>query len=203
MVVIGKKAIEAKLPAELPMPASPYAVMARPTYEKVEVVFPNLCPCCGGEVEEDASLDVSKIKGWGGYTPAALDAWQVPYCRTCLEHVALKQQRPPASNALEIGMLVAALIAVFSLVQTNIVLGAVLFVTIIAAGIAANAWILQRYERQTVRPAMKSACAAPAPAIIYQGWNSEGTRHQFLLLNNTYAQAFAQANHSTSITPVK
>lgn len=185
------------------MPTSPYALMARPTHKKVEVVFPNLCPCCAGEVEEGATLDVSKVKGFGGYTPAALEIWKVPCCRTCLDHVALKQQRPPASHALEIGMLVAALIAVFSLVQTNIVLGAVLFVIIIAAGIAANARILQHYERQTVRPAMKAACAAPVPAIIYQGWNSDGTHHRFLLLNETYAQAFAQANHSPSITPVK
>lgn len=185
------------------MPASPYALMARPTHEKVEVVFPSLCPCCAGEVEEGASLDVNKVKGWGGYAPAALETWKVPCCRACLEHVALKQQRPAASHAVEIVMIVAALVAVFSLVQTSIALGGVLFVVIIAAGIAANAWILRRYERDTVRPAMKSACAAPAPAILYQGWDSSGTRHQFLLLNETYAQAFAQANHSQSVIPVQ
>ena len=203
VLVIGKKPVEASLPVELPMPVSPYALMARPTHEKVEVVFPDLCPCCAGEVVEGATLDVSKVKGWGGYSPAALETWKVPCCRACLDHVALKQQRPPASHALEIGMLVAALIAVFSLVQTNIVLGAVFFVIIIAVGIAANARILQHYERQTVRPAMKAACAAPVPAIIYQGWNSEGTQHQFVLLNGTYAKAFAQVNHSQSITPLK
>lgn len=201
--VIGKKPIDAKLPAELPMPVSSYALVARPTHETVEVVFPKRCPCCAGEVDEGATLELNKVKGWGGYTPTALVSWQVPYCRACLEHVALKQQRPAASAALEIGMVLVALISVFSLVQTNIVLGAVLFVIVIAAGIASNAWILRRYERETVHPAMKANCAAPAPAILYQGWNSDGTRHQFLLLNETYAQYFAQANHSPSITPVK
>lgn len=200
--VIGKKPVQAD-PASLPRFTSPYALASRPTFETVEVIFPRICPCCAGEVEEGSHLEVSKVKAWGGFAPATLDFWQVPCCRACLAHIALKQNRPISSTALEIAAVLAILIIVFPLIGSNSVLAGIIFLAIVFALIAANTWILRRYEQEKVLPTLKADCAASSPAILYQGWNSDNTQHQFLLLNETYAKVFAQANHSQSIHPLK
>lgn len=201
--VIGKKPVESTPLAPLPRPTSPYAVASRPAFEPVELLFPRLCPCCAGEVEEGSYLDVSKFKGWGGFAPATLDNWQVPYCRDCLAHIALKQHRPTSSVILEIAMVLAIIIIVFPLIGTHAILAAFVFLALVLTLIFVNAWILRRYEREKVRPLLKPSCVAPSPAITYQGWNSDNTQHLFLILNETYAKAFAQLNHSQSITPLK
>ncbi len=130
-------------------------------------------------------------------------AWEVPYCECCVQHVTLKQQRPTSSIIIEIVTILTILIAVFAVLPSNAFIAALLFLAIGLAGLFGNAWVLRKYEQDVIRPAMSKTCVAPGPALIYQGWNEDRTRHAFLFHDEHYARLFANLNHSQDIFQVK
>lgn len=187
-------------------PPSAYPLTAYPQQhmQEVDLIWPAICPCCGAPVETTHRLQLSKAKqSWTGFVPTLAGAWEVPYCEGCLHHQALKQQRPTSSVIIELVTVITALVAVFSILPSSPILAGVIFVAIVLAGIFGNARALRDYEERVVRPVMGQACSAPGPALVYQGWNEDRTRHVFQFDNQDYAQTFAELNHAAKVFQVK
>lgn len=205
----NKVIVTGRIPApdqspSLPPPTYPLAPLPRQRMQEVELIWPATCPCCGEPVKGQRSLRLNKAaQSWVGISPSMSASWEVPYCERCCQHVALKQQRPTSSVIIEIITILTVLIAVFSVLSSNAFIAALLFLGIVLAGLFANARVLRKYEQDVVRPVMCKTCVAPGPALIYQGWNDDRTRHAFLFHDENYGRLFASLNHSQDIFQVK
>lgn len=201
--LIGRIPIETH-PPDLPSAAYPFGPVIRPQWQDVDVKWPLTCPCCDQPVDGSHHLLLSRIKqSWTGVSAAPAEDWKVPYCQACLNHAALKQQRPNLSILIEITAIVVAFIAVFATLPVNAYLAAGLFLAICALGFLANRKVLNQYEQDVVRAAMDSDCSTTGPALSYQGWNEDRTRHAFIFQNRHYAEAFAALNQSQELYQVK
>jgi len=188
----------------LPPLTYPLASMPQQRMQEVELIWPSTCPCCRAPVNSHHTLPVSKTRQGGmGISQPMYAAWEVPYCERCVQHVTLKQQRPTSSVIIEIVTILTILIAVFSVLPSNAFIAALLFLGICLAGLFGNARVLKKYEQDVVRPAMGNTCVAPGPALFYQGWNEDRTRHAFLFHDEDYGRLFASLNHSQDIFQVK
>src|SRR5258707_13344240 len=66
-----------------------------------QAIFPNVCPCCLGEVDSSIKIEASTFSG----SYRISKQWELPYCSTCKSHA-----RDP------VGLIGLALLAVVGLI---------------------------------------------------------------------------------------
>lgn len=151
--------------------------------------YPAQCPCCA---DPAPASELGIRLGPSDRTVAADTAHEVlfPYCRRCVEHVAIGDAASAAyafamwSGIL--GGLVTGLL--FGARHGLFVLGAAIAVAILVASII----------QSRARAGRRAACATAGRAVVYRGWS--GSTSTFGFASAAYAAQFAALNAQDLVT---
>ena len=158
--------------------------------------MPTACCCCASSVASRKFVAASTRTKGKRVVRTDTRHWSFPICDACTrwiaEHHAANGWRN-VSIGLGVAAVVCFVLAISTASQSNLG-GAVLAsfgVAAAAAGIvfAYSSW--KRHEKTATRIRPRANCH-PLP-VRYLGWH--GTVHTFVFTNDSFANAFASANH--------
>jgi hypothetical protein len=157
--------------------------------------WPKCCACCGWASNTTHQAAFTRTTG-KRVIRHDTRSWNVPYCRSCLSHVAAAgRARVLLSLAVGVGV-VCGLIAFGQFFGSQSPTGArvllgVLALLLGAAGCCGLAWL--RSQALTVaRRDARPSCPCLEIAVVYHGWS--GSVHTFAFASHHYAESFAHLN---------
>jgi len=162
-------------------------------------VFPSVCACCCGAA--DSQLDVHATRYSGKrVVHTSTRCWSIPYCSSCLRHVAALERAAARGKLLVFLSLIGGLILLIVGAAVGGAIGAILG---ILATVLAVLWISSSTEtaKRSASAMRTTSCAHVGRAVVYLGWH--GTLHQFDFASLHFGQEFMLNNHKklVNMTP--
>ena len=145
--------------------------------------FPPKCACCCAPADSELTVAASKSTG-KKVVHTKTNAWDIPYCRHCINHVRALDSARRTSHWLAFFSLVLGSLTAY---VANGYLGSSIGVLCLIGTVFARKQMVAQ-----AREKCHSYCASVDRAIVYLGWH--GSLHRFDISSNQFAAEFMGAN---------